>query len=755
MNAFLWLLDQPLAHRLGWTLLHSIWEGAIGAGIFVVVRLGSRRWSANARYLAACLMLALLVVAPVVTLIRMPTASLAPSRSNTKTHQVIGGEAGADLGSVAQPASISIPTTTQYWFRGTEQLDRSLPWTVPLWMLGVIGLSCRWLHGSQWIRRVKKLEIESLDPEWLFRLEVLCEKLEIGRTVKLFKSALVEVPLVVGWLRPVILLPASALVGLTPDQLESILAHELAHVRRYDYLVNTFQNLVETLMFYHPAVWWISKCIREEREHCCDDLVVRVCGDRVSYVRALVTLEEARGFPHLALAATGGSLLHRVRRLLGVSNEGCPPSAAEFGGITLVAIGCVLIFIAIWLFNCPAIYQAAALIKVNPAAALQTVPLEPGGSGSLYPYFLQTECLVIRSPAVLDRVIHSLGREESQRLGGTDEPPSSAHVLRVLRTRLNLMPVPSTSVIEIQATDSAPAEAARLANAVAGAYKEYRTEERRKSISDELDGLEARFKERVQTVRNAADEVDRLRVRLKVPDPDLSESAATMRLSAETLRHIEALRIEAQSEYVKQKALLDRLESLDPKDLPEMIQTVGISDRQLGNYLESLALVDEKLVSMRNEFGPEHPEILKAQAQDLDLRERVAARTTGILKGLQAKLDSTGEGLASLSNAVLNAQTSDIDQAKRFQPYFAAKRDLEELERFNTILQTKIAMERTDAQLAEHDVQIVEEAAAPTQAIVPNRPRATGLLGVGFILIAIGWLLARIGPPSIMKALPA
>jgi beta-lactamase regulating signal transducer with metallopeptidase domain len=203
---------------------------------------------------------------------------------------------------------------------------------VQLWVVGVMGLSCRWLHGSRWIRHVKTFDIESLDPEWMLRLQDLCWRLRI-------KSALVEVPMVVGWLRPVILLPASALSGLSPDQLEAILAHELAHVHRHDYLVNAFQNLVETLMFYHPAVWWISRCIREEREHCCDDLVVRVCGDRVIYVRALVALEEARGLPRLALAATGGSLLHRVRRLLGVSNENCPPSAAEFGRITVVAIG--------------------------------------------------------------------------------------------------------------------------------------------------------------------------------------------------------------------------------------------------------------------------------------------------------------------------------------------------------------------------------------------------------------------------------
>src|SRR5206468_7510728 len=110
----------------------------------------------------------------------------------------------------------------------------------------------------------------------------------------LVKSGLVQVPIVIGCLRPVILLPAGTLSGLTPAQLEAILAHELAHVRRHDYLVNAAQCVLETLMFYHPVVWWISHCIREEREHCCDDLVVQVCGDRLAYAKALASLEGSR-----------------------------------------------------------------------------------------------------------------------------------------------------------------------------------------------------------------------------------------------------------------------------------------------------------------------------------------------------------------------------------------------------------------------------------------------------------------------------
>jgi beta-lactamase regulating signal transducer with metallopeptidase domain len=131
------------------------------------------------------------------------------------------------------------------------------------------------------------------------------------------ESSLVDAPTVIGFLKPVILLPTSALTGLSMQQLELLLAHELAHIRRHDYLVNILQSVIETLLFYHPAVWWVSHRIRVEREHCCDDVAVRVSGNAVVYAKALATLETLRHEPQLALAANGGQLVKRIKRVLG------------------------------------------------------------------------------------------------------------------------------------------------------------------------------------------------------------------------------------------------------------------------------------------------------------------------------------------------------------------------------------------------------------------------------------------------------
>ena len=166
---------------------------------------------------------------------------------------------------------------------------------VGVWLAGVSLLTVRLLGGWMWVQRMKRHASTGASRELQGMVVRLSKRLHISRTVRLLQSSAVVVPTVIGCLRPVILFPVSALAGMSPTQIESILAHELAHIRRHDYLVNLLQTLLETLLFYHPAVWWLSRRIRDERENCCDDLAVSLCGDPVAYARALADLEEHRG----------------------------------------------------------------------------------------------------------------------------------------------------------------------------------------------------------------------------------------------------------------------------------------------------------------------------------------------------------------------------------------------------------------------------------------------------------------------------
>ena len=169
------------------------------------------------------------------------------------------------------------------------------------------------------MRAVRLWSLSVASSGWQATGDRIASRLGLNRVVHIVESALVETPTAIGWLKPVILLPIAALANLSPSQVEAVLAHELVHIRRHDYVVNIAQTLAETLLFYHPGVWWVSKRIRTEREHCCDDVAVAVCGDPVDYATALAELEAYRSSgTSLALAVTGGSLTDRVRRVLRV-----------------------------------------------------------------------------------------------------------------------------------------------------------------------------------------------------------------------------------------------------------------------------------------------------------------------------------------------------------------------------------------------------------------------------------------------------
>lgn len=349
-------LQQSAVQALGWSLLHFVWQGAVIAAVLALVLIALRQASAHVRYLVQCAALLLMVACPVITslwLIGNTEAIALPERGTGTTRAapprvVISPAERANespmtsqplpslppwnatvpepgrmveerlLALATKPAPVSAQRAAAVpgehtWQRWIEPL---LPWMVTCWLLGVCVLSVRLLLGWRFIQRIKRLASAPAVEDWHQPCRQLAARLKISRPVRLLESALIEVPTVIGWLRPMILLPASAFTGLEPAQLEAILAHELAHIRRHDYLVNLIQTALETLLFYHPAVWWVSRQIRDEREHCCDDIAVELCGNRVTYVRALAEMEELRASPRLTLAMNSGSLLGRIRRLV-------------------------------------------------------------------------------------------------------------------------------------------------------------------------------------------------------------------------------------------------------------------------------------------------------------------------------------------------------------------------------------------------------------------------------------------------------
>lgn len=340
MTAIDAMFQQPAVQAVGWALVQFLWQGALIGAATAVVLGALRRSAADIRYVVATIALSVMVTIPVVTawqaLQPEPPRAMAAAGERSRASSVVFAAVVPDRASIVPleaDAAAALPAPS---------IEPFLPALVTVWLAGVAMLTLRLFSGWLWVQRLRTHGAVPAAAVVHGCAARLLRQLHIGRPIRFLQSSLVEVPTVIGWLKPVVLLPASTLSGLTPQQLEAVLAHELAHIRRHDYLVNLLQTVVETLLFYHPAVWWLSRRIRIERENCCDDLAVSLCGDPLTYASALAEMEGMRGtHRQVALAATGGSLIQRVRRLLGApSHAGRAPGwlAAGLAVLVIVAI---------------------------------------------------------------------------------------------------------------------------------------------------------------------------------------------------------------------------------------------------------------------------------------------------------------------------------------------------------------------------------------------------------------------------------
>jgi len=326
------VVQTPIARALGWTLFHSLWEGALAALLLAAALFVVR--SPRARYACACLAMLGVLAGFAITFVRLMPRGMAAGTA------VIHAIPRAPLdGSDLSPDA-----------RALRMAD-ILPWLVPFWIAGVILSHLRGVAGWMAARRLRRRGVCSAPDPWPQRLDQLRARLRISKPVALLETCLAEVPVVIGYLRPAILIPVGLFAGMPAGQVEAILLHELAHIGRRDYLVNLLQTVVEGFLFYHPAIWWMSGVVRAERENCCDDLVVAASGNAHAYATALTALEQTRWAANeAALAATGGNLMKRIHRLL-YQPKGSAFAPLFAAGILTVAVAGAL---AAWQASAPA-----------------------------------------------------------------------------------------------------------------------------------------------------------------------------------------------------------------------------------------------------------------------------------------------------------------------------------------------------------------------------------------------------------------
>ena len=314
-------------------LAQSLWQDVVVAcGLWLTLRALHRR-SANVRYVVSCVALGLMVLWPVSSALdRLGPAPAEP-------RPLLLTPATDVVRAVPELVRATWNVASRQQVVSVAPIER---WALPLWALGVVLFSLRAVGSATYAMRLTRRAAPA-DPALAASVARLAERMRIARRVRVAISTLMPAPATLGVWCPVLLMPPAAALGLTPAQLEAVIAHELAHIRRHDYLVNILQVLVETLFFYHPAIWWTSKQIRVERELCCDDAAVRECGDALSYAKALSAIARyPLTTPRLALGAANGPLVRRIERLLGVETREYGPSLwSPALAVTLVA-ACVV-----------------------------------------------------------------------------------------------------------------------------------------------------------------------------------------------------------------------------------------------------------------------------------------------------------------------------------------------------------------------------------------------------------------------------
>jgi len=319
------ILSEKVTYALGWVVFHSLWQAvliAIVSGILLIVL---RKKSSVVKYWLANFSLLSVLLAAIITFIiysnhyqNTVDLSFTPVDYNASEVSKVVHDLNCEPTDFASIQSNGIQKLS--WSGFKDYINRNIYLIVTFWLLGVSVFLIKLLGGISYIYYLKAKMNFPPDEYWTEMLEKIKSKAGIRKSIELVESALVRTPIVVGYLKPMILFPIGAINRLESDEVEAILAHELAHVMRNDYFFNILQNIIEALFYFHPAVWWMSAQIRAERENCCDDKAIELCGNSMTYAKSLIRVQEMAFYsPSLAMSFSGnkkGQLLNRVQRIL-------------------------------------------------------------------------------------------------------------------------------------------------------------------------------------------------------------------------------------------------------------------------------------------------------------------------------------------------------------------------------------------------------------------------------------------------------
>ena len=439
----------PTVQAIAWTLIHFCWQAAAIAAAYRGLSLITARCSSNTRYLLSLSALLLMLGTSVATF----AFEMHSNSSAVFANQTGNGVTGYNFSpvkstgvEVSQSALSGPSAASPHLIAGLSALPvLPLPFLramVGLWLLGVLALSLRSFGGWWMIQRLRASANVEATAAVQASFRRISAALGLRRPVLLRVSSAITGPVTVGAVRALVLLPLTAATSLGADELEVVLAHELAHVRRADFFWNLVQTVVETLFFFHPAVWWIGSHIRHERELCCDDLALEVCPNPVVYAQALFQLEQQRSRSgHLAMALDGHqparTLRKRIARILGEPIA----ATASRGPFSLAAVAAVLVVLLLPVPGVLASLNQAPAAAVNVSAAapvnVQTAVAVPNLTTNVSPVHVatsgaaQAEAISTQVTALMPRIVAQSATSEPQQSASPAEIPKGNYIDRM------------------------------------------------------------------------------------------------------------------------------------------------------------------------------------------------------------------------------------------------------------------------------------------------------------------------------------
>jgi bla regulator protein blaR1 len=309
------IIPEEIVSAIGWTIFHSLWQGIIVAILLGTFLLLAGKKSARLRYNISVSALFVMLFISLITFTKVYDKPETVSSKGLVVISQVGEVVSSDeagYSPVFGRTEFNLPEFVKGYFSNHINL------IVSVWMIGFIIFSLRFLGGLIYIQRLRSIGLNPIDDSWMLRIQGLGNKMNVKHRVQIFESLQVKVPIAIGYLKPMILLPIGMISNLPYEQVESIIVHELAHIKRYDFVINLFQSFIETIFFYHPLVWFISASINSERENCCDDIAINICGDSLAYSKALYNLQQIQSKESgLALAVIGktNKLYRRIKRM--------------------------------------------------------------------------------------------------------------------------------------------------------------------------------------------------------------------------------------------------------------------------------------------------------------------------------------------------------------------------------------------------------------------------------------------------------